>query len=107
MSGRELSSQDYISAYDESKILRKNCIPTVSEAKGAFISAGSSGYVERLEDDSVLNHPALEKRAPAKLRRRHELLERTIGWYQYWDIPPRSKTGIYGKWKYQRMSQEA
>jgi hypothetical protein len=41
---------DYTTSYDGTKILRQNCVYTVSQAKGTFISAGIPGVVERLQD---------------------------------------------------------
>ena len=54
--------QDWTTAYDGSKILRKNVTRTVIQAKGTFISLGLSGIVERLIDGSVMKspHPADE-----------------------------------------------
>ncbi len=43
--------------YDGSRMLRINRVHTVSQAKGTYISSGSSGIVERLKDGSVLKSP--------------------------------------------------
>lgn len=69
--------QEYTTAYDGSKILRKNCIHMVSQAKGAFISGGSSGYVERLKDGSILKTPHPGEEASCEMEGKiYELLGR-------------------------------
>jgi hypothetical protein len=49
----------------------------VSQAKGAFISGGSSGYVEHLKDDSVLKPPHPGEEASCEMEGKiYELLGR-------------------------------
>lgn len=63
---RGLPSQDYTTTYDGTKILRRNRIRVVSQAKGTFISAGISGIIERLEDGSVLKSPRSDEERACK-----------------------------------------
>jgi serine/threonine protein kinase len=70
-------SQDYTLAYDGTKILRKNRIHTIRQAKGTFISTGVSGYVELLKNGTVLKSPRPDEESACKMEATiYELLGR-------------------------------